>query len=137
MELKLAWLGQYQSGWFQIQGDTSKHKAMSYGRLKEEEQALCAEIEIDALIEQANRCDSEEDQAYRNKIGYEIPEDLQFKQVLAPVKTRVKMPEKAKAFRIHTVSGINFSSIDSPIDWKLPWLNLAKRLEDTAKSRRQ
>ncbi|MFI3185846.1 MAG: transposase [Methylococcaceae bacterium] len=51
---------------------------MSYDRLKEKEQALCAEI--NALIEQANRCDLEENQAYHDKTGYEIPEDLQFKQ---------------------------------------------------------
>ena len=50
---------------------------ISYGRLKEQEQALCAEI--DALIEQASRCDQEEDQAYR-RTGYKLPEDLPFKQ---------------------------------------------------------
>jgi transposase len=78
MELKLASLGHISLDGSKFKADTSKHKAMSYGRLKEKEQALCAEI--DALIEQANRCDSEEDQAYRDKTGYEIPEDLQFKQ---------------------------------------------------------
>ena len=51
---------------------------MSYGRLKEKEQALSAEI--DDLIEKANRCDQEEDKTYQDKTGYEIPEDLQFKK---------------------------------------------------------
>jgi len=51
---------------------------MSYERLKEKEQALCAEI--DALIEKASRCDLEEDQAYQDKTGYELPKDLKFKQ---------------------------------------------------------
>lgn len=78
MELKLASLGHISLDGSKFKADTSKHKAMSYARLKEKEQALCAEI--DALIEQANRCDQEEDQAYRDKTGYEIPEDLQFKQ---------------------------------------------------------
>lgn len=78
MELKLASLGHISLDGSKFKADTSKHKAMSYGRLKEKEQALCAEI--DALIEQASRCDKEEDQAYRDKTGYEIPEDLQFKQ---------------------------------------------------------
>lgn len=78
MELKLASLGHISLDGSKFKADTSKHKAMSYGRLKEKEQALCAEIE--ALIEQANRCDSEEDRAYRDKTGYELPEDLQFKQ---------------------------------------------------------
>ena len=85
MALKLASLGHISLDGSKFRADTSKHKAMSYGRLKEKEQALCAEI--DALIEQANRCDSEEDQAYRDKTGYEIPEDLQFKQErLAKIK---------------------------------------------------
>ena len=38
-----------------FKANTSKHKAMSYGRLKEKEQALSAEI--DGLIEKANLCD--------------------------------------------------------------------------------
>jgi transposase len=78
MELKLASLGHISLDGSKFKADTSKHKAMSYGRLKEKEQALCAEIE--ALIEKAARCDRDEDQAYRDKTGYEIPEDLQFKQ---------------------------------------------------------
>jgi transposase len=32
------------------------------------------------LIEKANRCDQDEDKAYKDKTGYEIPEDLKFKQ---------------------------------------------------------
>jgi hypothetical protein len=51
---------------------------MSYGRLQEKEQALSAEIAD--LIEKANRCDQAEDKAYKDKTGYEIPEDLKFKQ---------------------------------------------------------
>jgi len=38
---------------------------MSYGHLKEKEQALSAEI--DALIKTANRCDREEDRIYKEK----------------------------------------------------------------------
>jgi len=78
MELKLASLGHISLDGSKFKADTSKHKAMSYGRLKEQEQALCTEIE--ALIEQAHRRDQEEDQAYRDNTGYELPEDLQFKQ---------------------------------------------------------
>jgi uncharacterized protein YdeI (YjbR/CyaY-like superfamily) len=51
---------------------------MSYGRLQAKEQALCAEIE--ELIAQAQQCDQDEDRAYLEKTGYEIPEDVQFKQ---------------------------------------------------------
>ena len=78
MELKLASLGHISLDGSKFKADSSKHKAMSYARLQEKEQALCAEI--DALIEQASRCDQEEDQAYRDKTGYELPQDLQFKQ---------------------------------------------------------
>ena len=51
---------------------------MSYQHLKAKEQQLTQEIE--ALVAQAKRCDKEEDQAYQDKTGYEIPEDLKFKQ---------------------------------------------------------
>jgi transposase len=78
MALKLASLGHISLDGSKFKANTSKHKAMSYARLQEKEPALGAEI--DALIAQASRCDQEEDQAYHDKTGYEIPEDLQFKQ---------------------------------------------------------
>lgn len=78
MELKLASLGHISLDGSKFKANTSKHKAMSYGRLKEREQALCAEI--DDLIEKAKRCDREEDKAYKEKTGYEIPDDLKFKE---------------------------------------------------------
>src|SRR5664280_900889 len=78
LELKLASLGHISLDGSKFKANTSKHKAMSYGRLKEKEQALSAEIAD--LIEKANRCDQDEDKAYKDKTGYEIPEDLKFKQ---------------------------------------------------------
>ncbi len=78
MELKLASLGHISLDGSKFKASTSKHKAMSYGRLKEREKALCAEI--DELIQKAIRCDKEEDKAYKEKTGYEIPEDLKFKE---------------------------------------------------------
>jgi len=51
---------------------------MSYKHLKQKEQQLANEIE--ALVAQAKRCDQEEDQAYQEKTGYELPEDLKYKQ---------------------------------------------------------
>jgi hypothetical protein len=78
MELKLASLGHISLDGSKFKASTSKHKAMSYGRLKEREKALCAEI--DELIQKATRCDKEEDKAYKEKTGYEIPEDLKFKE---------------------------------------------------------
>jgi len=85
MELKLASLGHISLDGSKFKANTSKHKAMSYGRLKEKEQALC--VEIDELIETAKRCDQEEDNAYQEKTGYEIPQDLKFKEErLAKIK---------------------------------------------------
>jgi transposase len=78
MELKLASLGHISLDGSKFKANTSKHKAMSYQRLKEQEQQLTGEIE--ALIAQAARCDQEEDQRYHDQTGYELPEDLQFKQ---------------------------------------------------------
>jgi transposase/IS5 family transposase len=78
LELKLASLGHISLDGSKFKANSSKHKAMSYGHLKSKEQALCAEI--DALIEQAKRCDQEEDQAYKERTGYELPEDLKHKQ---------------------------------------------------------
>ena len=77
-ELRLASLGHISLDGSKFQADSSKHKAMSYQRLKEKEQVLGEEIA--SLIEQAGRCDEEEDRAYRERTGYEIPEDLKHKQ---------------------------------------------------------
>jgi len=78
LELKLASLGHISLDGSKFKSNSSKHKAMSYQHLKEKEQQLTQEIE--ALVAQAKRCDKEEDQAYQDKTGYEIPEDLKFKQ---------------------------------------------------------
>ncbi len=78
MELKLASLGHISLDGSKFKANSSKHKAMSYKVLKEKEQQLTAEI--DALIEKASHCDEEEDNAYKEQTGYEIPEDLKHKE---------------------------------------------------------
>ena len=78
MELKLVSLGHISLDGSKFKANSSKHKAMSYGRLKEKEQALSDEI--DALIKQATRCDQAEDKAYKERTGYELPADLKHKQ---------------------------------------------------------
>ncbi|MFA5924495.1 MAG: transposase, partial [Methylococcaceae bacterium] len=91
--MKLASLGHIGLDGSKFKANTSKHKAMSYGRLQEKEQALS--VEIDDLIEKANRCDQDEDKAYQDKTGYEIPEDLRFKQGrLAKIKAAKKALEQ-------------------------------------------
>jgi len=88
IELKCASLGHISLDGSKFPASSSKHKAMSYGRLKEKEQALSQEI--DDLIEKASHCDDEEDQTYKDQTGYEIPEDLKHK------KARLKQIKAAK-----------------------------------------
>ena len=78
IELKLASLGHISLDGSKFKASSSKHKAMSYKKLKEQEEKLTAEI--DELIKKANHCDEDENQAYQEKTGYEIPEDLKHKE---------------------------------------------------------
>ena len=78
LELDMASLGHVSLDGSKFKANSSKHKAMSYGRMRERERALCEEIE--ALSEQALRCDEEEDRAYRDRTGYELREDLRDKR---------------------------------------------------------
>ncbi len=78
MEMKLASLGHVSLDGSKFKANSSRHKAMTYKFLKEKEQVLGQEV--DALLKQANACDAEEDAAYQEKTGYELPEDLAFKQ---------------------------------------------------------
>jgi transposase len=88
LALKLASLGHISLDGSKFKASSSKHKAMSYQRLKDKEAALAKEIEV--LIGKGNRCDREEDRTYREQTGYEIPEDLKYKQ------TRLAKIEAAK-----------------------------------------
>lgn len=88
MELGLASLGHVSLDGSKFKANTSKHKAMSYKRLKEKERKLTEEIE--SLVEKAKKCDKEEDEEYKEKTGYEIPEDLKYK------KGRLSKIKKAK-----------------------------------------
>ena len=62
-----------------VQANASKHKAMSYGRMKEQEERLKAEV--DQLLRRAQEVDEEEDRRYgRDKRGDELPEELAFRE---------------------------------------------------------
>jgi transposase len=59
-----------------IKANTSKHKAMSYGRMKQDEERLKKEIE--ELMRQADVADKEEDQTFgKGNNGYNLPDELQ------------------------------------------------------------
>jgi transposase len=73
MELKLASLGHISLDGSKFKASSSKHKAMSYQRLKEKEAVLTQEI--NELIRIATHCDQEEDRIYQDLTGYQIPAD--------------------------------------------------------------
>ena len=62
-----------------IKANASKHKAMSYKRMKEEEARL--EAEVAELLKTAQAVDTEEDQQYgKDKRGDELPKELAFRE---------------------------------------------------------
>jgi transposase len=72
-----------------IKANASKHKAMSYKRMKEEERNLRAEVR--QLLNQAKAADDEEDARYgKDKSGDELPEELSRRE------TRLKRIREAK-----------------------------------------
>src|ERR1700741_931725 len=72
-----------------VKAQASKHKAMSYGRMQEDEKRLRAEVK--RLLEQAERVDAEEDAGYgREESGEELPAEL------ARRETRLEKIREAK-----------------------------------------
>ena len=62
-----------------VRANASKHKAMSYGRMKERETQL--EAEVAELLRRAQEVDDEEDRRYGgDKRGDELPEELAFRE---------------------------------------------------------
>jgi transposase len=82
-----------------IQGNASRHKAMSYGYLKKEEQRLRAEI--DALLKQAQTQDAAEDATLGSRRGDELPEELRRREdrlaVIRAAKQRLEEQALAEA----------------------------------------
>jgi hypothetical protein len=77
--------------------------------------------EIDALIEQAARCDADEDRAYQERTGYELPEDLAFKKKrLAKIKdAKAALEAREEALKpgqpIEDKKQISFADTDARI----------------------
>jgi len=73
-----------------IKANASKHKAMSYKRMKEEEARL--EAEVMDLLKKAEAVDEEEDHRYgKGKRGDELPKELAFRE------SRLKKIREARA----------------------------------------
>lgn len=78
-ELGLVKLGTVALDGTKVKAHASKHKAMSYGRMKEQEQKLTQEIE--ALLERARVTDAQEDARWGADQGeQELPKELQRRQ---------------------------------------------------------
>jgi transposase len=70
-----------------VRANASKHKAMSYGRMKQEKERL--EREIGELLRRAEEADVEEDRRYGDDRGDELPEELRHRE------TRLRKIEEA------------------------------------------
>jgi len=80
-----------------IKANASKHKAMSYGRMKEKEDQLRKEVRT--LLKEADRIDSREDRLYgRDRHGDELPEELRRRDTrLAKIREAKRaLEEKAR-----------------------------------------
>ena len=72
-----------------VKANASKHKAMSYGRMQEEEKRLKEEVK--RILKQAEATDAEEDTRYgRDRAGDDLPAEL------ARRETRLKRIQEAK-----------------------------------------
>ncbi len=75
----LAKLGHVALDGTKVKANASKHKAMSYGRMKERSAQLAAEVA--ELLRRAQAADEEEDRRYgRDKRGDELPKELAFRE---------------------------------------------------------
>lgn len=73
-----------------VRANASKHKAMSYGRMKEKEARL--EAEVERLLKEAQEVDEGEDRLYgKERRGDELPQELAFR------KSRLKKIREARA----------------------------------------
>lgn len=89
-EAGLVKLGHVALDGTKVKANASKHKAMSYGRMKRREEELRKEIE--ELMRRAEEADQEEDRKYgKGKRGDELPEELRRRE------SRLKKIQEAKA----------------------------------------
>ena len=86
-----------------VKANASKHKAMSYGRMQEEERRLKEEVK--RLLEQAEKADAEEDARYgRDGRGDELPSELarretrleRIREAKRALEERAREPAKSK-----------------------------------------
>lgn len=93
-EAGLVKLGHVALDGTKIKANASKHKAMSYGRMKKTKEEL--EKEIEELLKKAEAVDDEEDKNYgKGKKGLDLPEELQRRETrLKKIKEAMKALEE-------------------------------------------
>src|SRR6202140_1125015 len=76
-----------------VKANASKHKAMSYGRMKEKQEQLRDEVK--QLLVQAEAADEEENRRHGRQRGDELPEELRRRETrLAKIKLAKKVVEQ-------------------------------------------
>src|SRR5271157_4512729 len=86
-------LGKISLDGTKVKANASKHKAMSYGRMKEKQQQLKEEVK--QLLAAAEAADEAEDRQYGDKRGDELPEELRRRETrLARIKEAKKVIEQ-------------------------------------------
>jgi len=91
-EAGLVKLGNVSTEGTKIQGNASRHKAMSYGYMKKEVERLREEIE--ALVTQAHWQDESEEAALGSRRGDELPEELSRRETrLAKIEAAMRRLE--------------------------------------------
>jgi len=86
-------LGRVSLDGTKVKANASKHKAMSYGRMKEKQRQLREEVK--ELLAQAEAADEEEDRRHGSKRGDELPEELRRRETrLAKIKLAKKVVEQ-------------------------------------------
>jgi transposase len=93
-EFGLVKLGHIALDGTKMKANASKHKAMSYGRMKKKEKELAREV--DKLLKQAEALDKQEDKIYgKGKRGDELPRELEFKETrLAKIREAMQALEQ-------------------------------------------
>ena len=93
-EAGLVKLGHVALDGTKVKANASKHKAMSYGRMKKTKEEL--EKEIEGLLKNADVVDREEDKKYgKGKKGWELPDELKRRETrLAKIKEAMNTLEE-------------------------------------------
>jgi transposase len=95
-EAGLVQLGLWATDGSKVPGNASRHKAMSYGYMIQEEARLKAEIKT--LLSQAETTDAEEDAVHGSRRGDELPAELRFREqrLVKIQQAKARLEEQAR-----------------------------------------